>query len=418
MALAHGGITAFKTILAYLQGRNTAVGMSVAERDLAVGEGFGADLAAQFRQYRGAVYSPSQDRMYFVPATLDPVGEPGPWHYVNCQTNQLVPYLPANQMLSGHSYWGGAYSPTQNRIYLAPYSGTVSTWHYIDCASDTAVAFAHGQTMQSGAYRGAVYEPVNNRIYFVPYGNSDGATWHYVNCVNGAIVAYSHLTTAGSNAYMGGVYRDGKIYFIPSYRSGGPTWHYIDCSTGSAVSYDVTNIGGRSASMFYGGALDPKTGFLHLAPIASTSTLYYVDTNVVPPVLHSFDVGSNLSGCTATSGAVYSPLQNKLIYVPGGNALYSDANFFSLDLGTLAVSSFPNPHVGLWNLGGSDYTGGNYAPSNNTIYFVPTIICNATLHPILRVQVGSRDVLPRQYYTNNPEVRYTYPEYGNAFNSF
>ena len=130
------------------------------------------------------------------------------------------------------AYFGGVYSPTQNRIYFAPYyQSTATSWHYIDCANGSVVAYSHtGVTAVSIAYQGGVYSPTQNRIYFVP--QTQATSWHYINCDTGSVVAYSHTgATAVDNAYAGGVYSptQNRIYFVPDYQSTATSWHYIDC---------------------------------------------------------------------------------------------------------------------------------------------------------------------------------------------
>ena len=117
------------------------------------------------------------------------------------------------------------------------------------------------------------------------------------------------------------------------------------------------------------------------------------------PTLNAF-TNPISSGCSGSSGSVYSPLTNTIVFIPGGNALYVDQNFYSLNLSTLAAISTPNPHYNLYNIANA-YQGGTYCPVNNTIYFVPSAICNAALRPVLRIKVESKDVLPRSYTVAN-----------------
>jgi len=79
------------------------------------------------------------------------------------------------------AYYGGVYSPTQNRIYLVPREqADESNWHYIDCSDGSVHAYAHGVTAVDVAYVGGVYSPTQNRIYLVPRGQSDESNWHYI----------------------------------------------------------------------------------------------------------------------------------------------------------------------------------------------------------------------------------------------
>ena len=129
------------------------------------------------------------------------------------------------------AYQGGVYSPTQNRIYLVPYTqADEATWHYVDCGTGAIVGYSHGVTAVYSAYAGGVYSPTQNRIYLVPYNQAPEATWHYVDCGTGDIVGYFHSVTAVSDAYIGGVYSptQNRIYFVPAEQADQDTWHYLD----------------------------------------------------------------------------------------------------------------------------------------------------------------------------------------------
>jgi hypothetical protein len=97
--------------------------------------------------YCGGVYSPVSNRIYFVPCKQ---ANQTNWHYVDCSTGNIVPY--ACNTTTGYvgtygAYRGGSYSPTQNRVYFVPVEqSNQSKWHYIQEYStadiDPAVAAA------------------------------------------------------------------------------------------------------------------------------------------------------------------------------------------------------------------------------------------------------------------------------------
>lgn len=61
------------------------------------------------------------------------------------QYGLTLPLVGTNYLLDGYS--GMAFSPNQNRIYLAPYNqATASSWHYIDCTTNTMVEYTPGVT--------------------------------------------------------------------------------------------------------------------------------------------------------------------------------------------------------------------------------------------------------------------------------
>ena len=89
-----------------------------------------------------------------------------------------------------NAYSGGVYSPTQNRIYFVPAAqADVADWHYVDCATGEVVAYTHGATAENYAYSGGVYSPTQNRIYFVPSAQADVAEWHYIQDFSGVNVS-------------------------------------------------------------------------------------------------------------------------------------------------------------------------------------------------------------------------------------
>ena len=95
-------------------------------------------------------------------------------------------------------YWGGVYSPTQNRIYLVAFGRTTpSTWHYINCNTEppTVIAYTTGTTL-TGSYLGGVYCPFQNRIYFAPHAQAISTTWHYLQPLTTANASISYSSSA------------------------------------------------------------------------------------------------------------------------------------------------------------------------------------------------------------------------------
>jgi hypothetical protein len=128
--------------------------------------------------------------------------------YLSTKTFKVVPFTHGATALSG-AYRGAVYSPTQNRIYFIPFAqGANATWHYVNCDTGAIVGYAHSAgVLSSSAYRGGVYSPLQNRIYMVPLGVTNNANWHYINCDTGAVVAYANLMgLSGVAGYSGGCY--------------------------------------------------------------------------------------------------------------------------------------------------------------------------------------------------------------------
>ena len=69
------------------------------------------------------------------------------------------------------AYSGGVFSPLQNRIYFVPLGQADEAgknWHFLDCSSGNVVTYIHTLTPLpvQGAYSGGAFSPVQNRIYF------------------------------------------------------------------------------------------------------------------------------------------------------------------------------------------------------------------------------------------------------------
>jgi hypothetical protein len=143
------------------------------------------------------VYSPAQQRIYLVPMRA----RDSQWYFIDCSGSDdgssnacgdvnVVAYSPELSVdaLSDYSnadtrdFYGGVYSPSENRIYLMPHDACdKSNWMYVDCNNGAVVPYAHGITdvlsagsigTYSQAYMGGVYSPSQDRIYFVPAGRS------------------------------------------------------------------------------------------------------------------------------------------------------------------------------------------------------------------------------------------------------
>jgi hypothetical protein len=138
------------------------------------------------------VYSPTNNRIYFVPY-WQAVEAGKNWNYVDCDSGNVLEYIHTLTTLpvSG-AYIGGVYSPTNNRIYFVPYwqaDEAGKNWHYVDCDSGNIIEYIHTLTTLpvNYAYSGGMYSPTNNRIYFVPSGQADeaGKNWLYVSDTSG-----------------------------------------------------------------------------------------------------------------------------------------------------------------------------------------------------------------------------------------
>jgi len=319
--------------------------------------------------HAGAVYSPIQDRIYFVPYA---VGANQFWYYLECETSTIVQYTALAAGLISGAYFGGVYSPTQNRIYLIPYAvSTQTSWHYINCSVGTnsgtnvhVFPYTHGATVVANAYMGGVYSPTQNRIYFAPAGQANQTNWHYVDCSTGNIVAYAHGLTVSpvANAYRGAVYSptQNRIYFVPNAQASETKWHYIDCSTGNVVEYThgVTAVTGA----YYGGVYSPIQNRIYFVPYGQSSQTnwHYVDCSTGNIVQYAKVVTSVTS--LAYSGGVYHPLLNRIYLVPYDQGSIATWHYIDCVTGNIVEYSGNTAQVGA-------YVGGAYSPKENKIYF-------------------------------------------------
>jgi hypothetical protein len=250
----------------------------------------------------GSAYSPTQDRIYFVPSTNS---SDAVYYYIDCATSTLTSYT-HGFTIPIRAFWGGSYSPTQNRIYFAPYRDAPSVnWYYMDCDTGTLVAYANGVTAVVDAYRGSVYEPFNNRIYFVPWQQSTETDWHYIDCDTGAVVAYAHGATVVSKGYTNGAYSPtlNRIYLEPVNQSSETDWHYIDCDTGAAVAFTHGIVNAQS---FGGIVFVPTQNRIYFGPNNANPLLVYInETGAV--------ITTTIDSTLAGDGLVYSPTNN-LVY--------------------------------------------------------------------------------------------------------
>jgi hypothetical protein len=312
--------------------------------------------------YNGAVYSPSQNRIYLIPSQQ---ANQTNWHYIDCATGSVVAYAHGVTAVAD-AYWGGVYSPTQNRIYLVPNAQSNQTnWHYIDCSTGSVVAYAHGITAVANGYAGGVYSPTQNRIYLVPYGQSNQTNWHYINCATGSVVAYAHGISAVAFAYVTGGYSptQNRIYLSPLGQATQTNWHYIDCSTGSVVAYAH---GVTAASFAYQGAVySPTQNRIYFVPATqgNVANWHYVDCSTGSVVAYAHGVTAVYE---AYHGGVYSPTQNRIYFVPYEQA--SQTNWHYIDCATGSVVAYAHGVTALT----AGYQGGSYAPTQNRIYFAPT----------------------------------------------
>ena len=332
--------------------------------------------------YQGGVYSPTQNRIYFVPHyQADPAN--AVWHYLDCSDGTVGTYAnPGNAV--NLAYSGGVYSPVQNRIYFVPFFQAPpanAVWHYIECSDGSVGTYANpGNATSLAAYQGGVYSPVQNRIYFVPnhQAHPSNTVWHYIDCNDGTVGTYANPGNAPNlGAYSGGVYSpvQNRIYFSPHYQADPsyPVWHYIECSDGSVGTY--ANPGNAVGSAYIGGVYSPVQNRIYFVPYFQAETAnavwHYIDCD--DGSVGTYANPGNAPNLAAYSGGVYSPVQNRIYFVPFSQADPSNAVWHYIECSDGSVGTYANPG----NAVASAYVGGVYSPVQNRIYFVP----NGQAHP-------------------------------------
>ena len=312
--------------------------------------------------YFGSVYSPTQNRVYFVPYRQSDETD---FHYLNCDTGEIIAYTHGATIVD-NGYKGGVYSPNEDRIYFCPCEQAAETnWHYIDCSDGTVVAYEHGVTAVIQGYEGGCYSPTQDRIYFSPYDQGAETNWHYIDCSDGTVVAYEHGVTSTTNS--GAVYSptQDRIYFVPKGQSDDTYWFYIDCSDGSVGSYE--NGVGIGNNAFSGGAYSPTQNRIYMAPSGTYSqnaTFTYLDCD--DTTVHTYTSPSPRPGINAFNGGVYSPTQNRIYFVPylQSSVIY----WYYIDCNTGILTSYLS-NVTAVNYG---YQGGTYVPTLDRIYLAPS----------------------------------------------
>ncbi len=328
-------------------------------------------------QYEGGVYNPSCNKIFLIPNYQSTQTT---WHYIDCNSGKIVPYVRATVAIEQSGFKGGAYDARNNRIFMAPYMQAIrSIWQYIDCNTTLVTSYTAPPSI-AGAYYGAVYDPVREFIYFIPNAKAPSITWHYIDCNTSQLYYtwYHQLSTPlVANAYRGGCYSpsqrriymapsmqaaeakwhyidcteqkayeydspsgvgigayegavfsplQNRIYFMPSFQSSSTTWHYIDCDTGDVVGY--TTPSGMSAEAFKGGCYSPQTNRIYLAPNigAHATQRYYIDCTPDTPSVVQYDIPSG-TGTGDFYGAVYSPSQSRAYFLPWNSTSYYNMGF-------------------------------------------------------------------------------------------
>jgi hypothetical protein len=322
----------------------------------------------------GGNYSPYRNAIFLINSSTDSTT----WYYLDCHTGTLVAYTTHTSSVLT-TYFGGVYSPRNDRIYLIALSQTNSqTWHYIDCSSLTLVAYFSTTTPVSSNFRGGVYHPTTDRIFLIPYTNkydSAATAWVYIEADTATVVVFS-TGFGGHLAYYGGVYSpsEERIYLVPYGKADDGLWDYIDCSTltPTAVTYTPPEGNDIIVRGFATGVFSPMNNRVYFLPYESNSHLCYIDCETGTPMT----IEHGLTTITKSlKNSLYDPTTNR-IYVISRSAT---GTAFYIDCDTDEVIEFSRPETA------SSMTHMLFSPSNNRIYFVPddAQAANGTWHYFL-----------------------------------
>ena len=129
-----------------------------------------------YRIYENGVYSPTQNRIYFILLNHSPDTEG--FHYIDCDTGECKVFPFKDQLgensIRLESFWWN-YSPITNRMY-------VSSYLYLDCNTDKFVSELPEVPYFSGGAPYGLFSPLNNRIYYLErnyYSNITGYKQEY-----------------------------------------------------------------------------------------------------------------------------------------------------------------------------------------------------------------------------------------------
>jgi len=373
--------------------------------------------------YSSGSYSPKENRIYLLPDFRVEI-QHTTWHYIDCDNDILVEYTHGVDLSkignTSNQYSGsGAYSPTEDKIYIIPArSAFRNTWMYIDCSSNTpgnaaiveynkspqtnltgTVSVTAGTNAVTGSGTLFTSELVDGQVitilgedFSVTVTNDTSLTLssnHVVGASAVSTVKDDFIIAHNAFAYIGGVYSptENKIYLSPYDQSLYANWHYIDCLTGNLVEYahgvDLTKI---SSSAFAAGQYSPTENKIYLGVTlqAYKEKWAYIDCNDGSVVLFNRAPQFKLTGTvsvTAGTNAVTGVgtfftselVNNRLIVIEGEDFKVTVVDDTNLTLSSVHVAGASGVTALTDNLefSGRPFSGTAYCCSNNTIYLAP-----------------------------------------------
>jgi hypothetical protein len=312
--------------------------------------------------YTQGVYDPINDYIWLVPYGQGPELN---WHYINCDTGEVVPYLHGVTAVL-YAYHSAVFHPILKRIYLIPYSqGPQTDYHYIDLLTKTVVAYTHaGITMVSNAYIGGCYSPNEDRIWIAPHSQGNQSLWHYIDSA-GAFQSYTRPvgTMAAASAYSGASYSPTQnfIYFIPFVQSSISNYNYVDCNTSTVVAYTPAFI--NSTGSYWGGTYSPIQNRIYLSNWIINQTWAYIDCNDGIIKSQSIAPATMVDGY---SGGTYVPTLDRIYFSPKYNETIQ-GNWIYLNCSTNTFVEYLTDNT----FTADDFRNMTYDPVKNRTYIIP-----------------------------------------------
>jgi hypothetical protein len=336
-------------------------------------------LAGTTFAYAGAVYSPVEQRAYFIPRNTS---NETSWSYID-STGAIATYTHGFGIgIVSSAYSGGAYHAGLNRIYLSPNAIRSEThWHYIDCDPSVSdanklVSYAHNIIIPVSETSGAV--STGNRVFFITTGNT--LMWTYID-ETGVVDQFGALSNGRAENTRGGVYspEENRIYITPYWNiTLASQLHYID-TTGTPFTGSITNIYSGEPDThrgFTGGAYSPTLNRIYLSRSTRQSDYandVYIDCD--PDVPNSNKMIEYVLDTTPSTsyddylGAVFVPVNNRIYFVPHmRHLLNSTMMYINCDDGS--VVHYNTDDVVTHNIANA-YARGVYHPTLNRMYWVP-----------------------------------------------
>ncbi len=176
------------------------------------------------------IYSPNNDRMYFVPRGLVLSST---WFYIN-SSGGLVGYnhgFAPIQTDLGTTLYSGTYCPSGDKIYMAWGSLTGNNYPiYVIDALNASVGTIDPPSGAFGRYYTTCFSPRNNKIYYFPYSDTSGDIV-FVDCATGVAGSFdAGILSETSPLLGGGIYSPltNRIYVG---RESTSDVYYLDCDT-------------------------------------------------------------------------------------------------------------------------------------------------------------------------------------------